>query len=384
MNSEELHLSGMPRCSRLAGWFALGALLLCGLGVVQNPAQFYHSWLVAVLFVLSIALGALFLNMVFHLTGAEWSSPVRRLLENLGATLPILFVLTLPLFFGLQELYPWSRAATVAEDHLIQFKTPFLNSSFFIARALIYLSVWTLLALRLRALSLQEDKDSAGQLPARMRKLSAAGVILFGLTVTFAAFDWLMSLDAHWYSTIFGLYVFSGFVVAGLAGVILLSRYLQVRGYLTKTIGIETYHDLGRMLLTFTIFWAYMGVSQYFLIWYGNIPEETIWYQHRWHGSWRAISLILVFGHFMVPFLLLLTRWAKRNLLMLGLLSGWLLVMHGVDLHWLVMPALHAEGLVLSWQDLVSLVGVMASMIWWLGWISSRHPLAPRLAVIKP
>lgn len=378
MNPEELQDTGLSRHSRMAGWLALGALLLCGLGAWFHPAQFYHSWLVALIFGLSIALGALFLNMVFHLTGAEWSLPIRRLLENLGATLPLLCVLVLPLLAGISELYPWSRAAIAAEDHLIQLKTPFLNPPFFIVRTLIYLGVWTLLALRLRAFSLKAENGVSGEWPARMRKLSAGGVILFGLTVTFAAFDWLMSLDAHWYSTIFGLYLFSGFVVAGLAGVILLARYLQGQGHLTGTVQIETYHDLGRMLLTFTIFWAYMAVSQYFLIWYGNIPEETIWYQHRWHGSWQAVSLLLVFGHFTVPFLLLLTRWAKRNLLVLSLLSGWLLLMHGVDLYWLVMPGLHAEGVVLSWQDLAALVGVMGSMIWYLRRISGRHPLAVR------
>ncbi|HNW58713.1 MAG TPA: hypothetical protein PKI62_03455 [bacterium] len=384
MNAEEQYLSGIPRYSRVAVCIAVIALALSAVGALQNPTQFYHSWLVAVVFGLTIALGALFLNMVFHLTGAQWSLPVRRLLEHLAAILPLLFVLFLPLLGGLHELYEWSHAERMAHDPVVQLKSPFLNAPFFILRALMYLAIWTLLAWRLRHLSLKEDATPTPELASRMRKLSAAGTILFALTVTFAAFDWLMSLDARWYSTIFGVYVFSGCVVAGLAAVILLLHFLHSQGHLRTTAGLEVYHDLGRLLLTFMIFWAYMAASQYFLIWYGNIPEETIWYQHRWHGGWRAVSLLLVFGHFAIPFPILLTRWAKRNVRVLSLCAAWLLLMHWVDLNWLVMPTLHAEGFALSWQDLAALLGILASSLGYLGWLLQRHALAPRAAAAPP
>jgi hypothetical protein len=380
MKSEEYHFTESPNQVRWLGLLGLLLLLLSGIGLERNSAQFFYSWLVGLIFFLSIALGALFLNMVFHLTGASWSLPFRRLLENLAATQPLILLLFLPILFGLHDLYHWSHSEVAAQDHLLHMKTPFLNAPFFILRSLFYFAVWIFLSLRLRRLSLLEDGGVNRDVAGRMRRTSAYGSILFAITLTFAAFDWVMSLDAHWYSTIFGLYLFSGCVVAGLAAIILLARYLQIKGHLRQAIGREQYHDLGRLLFAFTVFWAYMAVSQYFLIWYGNIPEETIWYQHRWHGSWKAISLILVFGHFMVPFLVLLTRRAKRNLLVLAGFSGWLLVMHWIDLQWLVMPTLHKEGFQITWLDGVTLIGMAGVFIFYVGWLLEKHALAPRRA----
>jgi len=375
MKPAEYHLTENPRLQRWCGGIGLAALLLCAVGYAANPVQFHHSWLAAFFFVISIALGALIFTMILHLTGATWSVPVRRLFENLAAPMPLFFILFLPVLSGVHELYHWSHGEAVAKDPLLQLKAPYLNQVFFAVRTVIYFAVWTFLACRLRHLSLQQDEGDDHS--ERLRRTSAAGVILFALTLTFAAFDWFMSLDAHWYSTIFGLYIFSGCVVAGLAAVILLARHLQSRGHLVETIGIQQYHDLGKLLFAFTVFWAYMAVSQYFLIWYGNIPEETIWYHHRWHGSWKVVSLLLVFGHFLVPFVLLLTRWAKRNLAVLAGFSIWLLFMHWVDLQWLVMPSLHKEGFVFSWIDGAALAGCAGLYLKYLGWLLRRSALAP-------
>lgn len=375
MKAREYHLAETVPLQRWIGGIALAALLFCSAGLVADPVQFHHSWLTALFFVISIALGALIFTMIFHLTGATWSVPVRRLLENLAAPMPLLFVLFLPVLFGVHSLYHWSHAEAVAGDPLLQLKAPYLNHSFFAVRAFLYFAVWILLALRLRRQSLLQDDGHDHT--AGMRCTSAAGVILFALTLTFASFDWFMSLDAHWYSTIFGLYIFSGCAVAGLAAVILLARHLQSRGHLRETIGMQQYHDLGKLLFAFTVFWAYMAVSQYFLIWYGNIPEETIWYHHRWHGSWKIVSLILVFGHFLIPFMLLLTRWAKRNLAVLAGFSLWLLFMHWLDLQWLVMPSLHKEGFTLSWMDGAALVGCGGLYLWYLGRLLRASALAP-------
>ncbi len=375
MKPPEYHLSENSQLRHWFGGVALAALLLCSLGAATNPGQFHHSWLTALFFVISIALGALVFTMIFHLTGATWSVPVRRLLETLAAPMPLLLILFLPVLLGVRELYHWSHGEEVANDPLLQLKAPYLNQAFFTVRALFYFGIWILIANRLRRLSLQQDEGQDHS--QRLRRNSAAGVILFALTLTFAAFDWFMSLDAHWYSTIFGLYIFSGCAVAGLAAVILLARYLQSRGHLVKTIGIQQYHDLGKLLFAFTVFWAYMAVSQYFLIWYGNIPEETVWYHQRWHGSWKIVSLLLVFGHFLLPFILLLTRWAKRNLAVLSGFSIWLLFMHWVDLQWLVMPSLHAEGYSLSWMDGAALAGCAGLYLYYLGRLLRRSALAP-------
>jgi hypothetical protein len=184
-------------------------------------------------------------------------------------------------------------------------------------------------------------------------------------------------MDAHWYSTIFGVYIFSGCVLAALASLTLIALYLRRKGLLAAFITMEQYQDLGRLLFTFTIFWAYMAFSQYFLIWYGNIPEETVWFQHRWHDGWKTISLLLVFGHFVIPFFLLMMHWSKRNLTMLGFLSLWLLAMHWLDLFWLIMPTRSHHQHLFSWQDPVAFVAIGAIWLWYLSRLGGRYQLVP-------
>jgi hypothetical protein len=200
---------------------------------------------------------------------------------------------------------------------------------------------------------------------AKMKKISAPGMILFALTITFASYDWLMSLDPHWYSTIFGLYVFSGSFLSFMAFLVLIGLALRKKGLLQDIFTVEHYHDIGKFLLGFVIFWAYMAFSQYFLIWYANIPEETIWYLYRWEGSWKILTMTLVFGHFLFPFLILMLRSVKRNFYFMKFMAYWILLMHFVDMYWLVFPTLYVDGFELSWIDVGTFLGIGGIFLWY-------------------
>jgi hypothetical protein len=332
-----------------------------------NPKQFYFSWLVAFSFVTTIALGALFFTMVQHLTGSAWSVTVRRLMENIASTIPAAAVLFIPVAVGLGSIYEWMNPAAVAHDHVLEGKAGYLNQNFFLLRAAVYFVIWSVFALRLLALSTAQDKSGAVRNTRAMTKWSAPGVLLSFLTVTLASFDWLMSLDPHWYSTIFGIYVYSGGAWAFFAVLALVALILRRAGYLERSVHLEHYQDLGKWMFALTIFWAYIAFSQYMLIWYANLPEETIWFRHRLQGSWQAWSALLLVGHFLIPFVLLLNRASKRNLKLLGTVAVWMLLMQFADLYWLVMPSLHPHGVALGWIDLVTLAattGTMGLVFW--------------------
>jgi hypothetical protein len=347
------------------------------IGYYLNPEQFFHSYLVAYEFWLTLALGALFFVMLHHLVSARWSIVLRRLSETIAQIIPFMAVLFIPILIGLPYLYEWSHKESVAADALLRWKSSYLNVIFFIIRAVFYFAVWSYLARRLYKISLEQDKGFKEEQVRKFRLISAPGIIIYGLTVTFAAFDWLMSLDAHWYSTIFGVYIFGGSVVGIIAIIIVLAVYLRQGGILSDCITIEHYHDLGKLLFAFMVFWAYIAFSQYFLIWYANIPEETIWFSHRWVGSWKTLSLLIVFGHFVVPFFILITRGIKRNPLYLGVMALWMLIMHWVDLYWVVLPGLHHEGVLISWIDFAPLLAIGGLCVWYFWRLLSSQPLVP-------
>jgi hypothetical protein len=319
--------------------------------------------------------------MLHHLVGATWSVVLRRIAETEMIILPAMAILFIPIALGLHGLYHWSHPEIVAADELLQKKQAYLNTGFFYIRTVVYFVIWFLLARTLYKTSLKQDDGHKELLLKRMRKISAPGMILFAFTLTFASFDWLMSLDAHWYSTIYGAYVFSGAVVAALCFMTVLLIALRRHGVLKETITVEHYHDLAKLTFAFIIFWAYMSFSQYLLIWYANIPEETAWYHHRWHGSWKTISLIIVFGHFVVPFFFLVTRAAKRNPGLMAVVCLWMLLMHWVDVYWLAMPSLNEQSVPISWIDPAAMLAVGGLFFWWF-W--KRLTAQPLVAVSDP
>ncbi len=358
-------------------WIGVGGLALSAIGIAVDPARFFHSYLVAYMFWTTVGLGALFLVMLHYLVNARWSIVIRRLLEAVMATLPAMAILFIPIAAGIHQLYPWSDASAVARDALLTQKASYLNSVFFLVRASVYFAIWYLLSRSLYRASVAEDNAYDEARRARTRRVAAGGMLLFALTSTFAAFDWLMSLDPHWYSTIYGAYVFAGAVLSILSFAMLVALHLRRKGILADVIGVEHYNDLGKLAFAFTIFWAYMAFSQYFVIWYGNIPEETLWYAHRWVGSWKIASLLLVVGRFALPFLFLMPKTIKRNLPFLAVISVWMLLMQWLDMYWLVMPGQSPEGAGLSWMEPVTMAGVGGIFVWLFWRRLASAPLIP-------
>lgn len=340
----------------------LGMAASLGIGLTSDKEQFFFSYLVAFMFCLSLSLGSLFFTMIQHLVGAQWSVVVRRIAENVMSNFVVLAVLFVPILLGLHELYHWTHTEVVANDHILQSKAPYLNQGFFLARIVVYFLFWIGLSTFFYKRSVAVDQTGDVSLIKLMRAVAAPAVLIYGLSQTFAAFDLLMSLDPHWFSTIFGVYFFAGSAVSTFSLIALLALLLRRAGYLTDVITHEHYHDLGKLMFAFTVFWTYIAFSQYFLIWYANLPEETLWFLHRWEGSWKGVSLLILIGHFILPFAVLMSRHVKRALPILGLMTCWMLFMQFVDIHWMVMPTHHKEGFHISLLDITCMMGVVG--IW--------------------
>jgi hypothetical protein len=381
LREADLQLQCSPAWSRLPLLGAVVAVAGLGLAVALGrgePMFLWRAWLLAALFALSIALGALFFVLIHHATQAGWSVSVRRLAENTTATLPLVGLLFVPLLLQLHALFPWSDANLVAHDPLLAHKHPLLNAPFFVARTVLYFAVWSGLALWFGAQSRRQDATGEHEITRRLRRASAPSLILFALTVTFFSFDWLMALDSHWYSTIFGVYFFSGCLVAGFAFLAIVAIAQLRSGLLTGAVNIEHLHELSKLLFAFGVaFWAYIGFSQYFLIWYGNLPEETSFFTPRLQGSWLAVSASLAVGHFALPFCFLMPRTVKRHPMALLAASLWMLVMQVVDLYWLVMPGLRPASAAPRLVDLLALVGASGAFLAAFGWASRRQALVP-------
>jgi hypothetical protein len=340
-----------------AGCAVLGAAACAMLGA-SNPKQFFFSWLVSFLFFLSLALGGLFFVLIQYATQGGWGIVLRRIGETVFALLPVMAVLFLPLLLGLRDLYSWAVPGAAEHDALLRWKAPYLNVPFFLIRAVIYFAVWSFMALLYYRGSRGQDVTGDPAVSARLRRLAGPAIIVLAVTQTFASIDWIMSLTPHWYSTMFGVYFFAGSFVGFIALLSILAAAMREAGLLETVISPEHLHDMGKLLFAFTSFWAYIAFSQFFLIWYANLPEETIWYRARLEGSWEAVSLLLMAGHFGVPFFYLMGRDVKRRGWTLAVGGVWLLAMHFVDLYWQVMPTLHPEGVRPSPLDVAAFIAV--------------------------
>jgi hypothetical protein len=343
----------------------------------NDPRRWLFSYLVALVFVVTIGIGALAWLMLQHLTRAVWSVVIRRQVENLTRPLPWLALGFLPIALNLPQVYSWADPSRVAAERALARKTAWLNPAFFNGRAAVYLAVWGVLAGLLARISARQDQTVDPQANRRMRGISAWGLALLGLTSSYASFDWLMSLEPHWASAMFGVYLWAGSLVSSLAAMILLILALRGTGWLRKIVTVEHLHDLGKLLFGFVVFWTYIAFCQYFLIWYTNFPEETVWYITRRTGTWNTLSWALCFGHFLVPFFLLLFRSIRRDVFWLGSIAAWVLVFHYLDLYWVVMPTLYPEGAQPDWQDL----SILATLVLAAGAVVARactaRPLVP-------
>ncbi len=315
-----------------------GAALSLGYLSPVARAVWYHSYLVAFTFYLLIALGGLFFVMLHHLARAGWSVVLRRVAEAIAGNLGLMALLFIPLLFGLHTLYEWSHPEAVAHDPVIAAKASYLNPTAFVVRFVVLFVVLGGLTYFLRSRSLRQDAIGDLRLSHGMELASALGMILFAVLSTLAAIDLLMSLNPHWFSTMIGVYFFTDAVLGGLAVLVLLTIWLQRNGQIAPAVNQEHYHDLGKLLFAFVVFWGYIAFSQYMLIWYANMPEETQFYQPRQLGPWAVVSLVLLACHLFIPMAGLLSRHVKRSPKLLALWAAWLLAAQLLDVFWLVMP----------------------------------------------
>jgi hypothetical protein len=356
---------------------ATAAVLACVAGYLQDPARFFRSYTVAFTFTSAIGLGAAFFVMVQFLSGSAWSVVIRRIMENIMITLPVGALLFAPLAFGLKDVYSWMNTEMMQQDAALKGKAAFLSQDFFLLRTLIYFALWSLWIYSIYHQSTKQDTARSAKQMHIASRWSAPGLFLIVVVGSIASFDWLMSIQPKWYSTIFGLYFLAGGVLSFWSVVTLVCLGFRKAGILKDKITMEHYHDLGKWMFSMTAFYTYIAFSQYLLIWYANLPEETIFYRDRAHGGWLYVSLALPIVRFFLPFFSLLSRPAKRNLKVLGLVAAWSLLCEYVDLYWIVMPVHYKTGPVIHWLDFTTLAATVSicALVFWGRF--KRHKMVP-------
>ena len=362
----------------------LAGLAACAAGAFFAPEAFFRGYLFGYIFFAGLTLGCLAIAMLHHLTGGAWGIPIRRPLESGTRTLPLVAVLFLPIAFGMRYLYAWSRPGAASKDPLLAAKAAYLNVPFFLARAVFYFAVWIAIAYFLNRWSLEQDHSGSPATSRKLQLLSAGGLVAYGLTMTFASIDWVMSLEPHWFSTMYGVLYIAGQALNALAFVtaalVLLSRQKPLAGFVRAS----HYHDLGKLLLAFVMFWSYVAFSQYLIIWAGNLPEEIPWYLRRLHGGWGWIGVALIALHFALPFLLLLPEGANRNARVLVSVATLVVLMRFVDVYWLVRPVFTQAAasptstrFSVSWLDLAAPFAIGGLWLAVYLWQLEERPLLP-------
>jgi hypothetical protein len=363
-------------------------VLACAVGVGLDRGQFMRSYLTAYLFWLNIAAGCLPLLFIHYLAGGRWSYSIRRFLEAGIRTLPLLALLFLPLLMDLPSLYIWARPEVVENDLILQHKEPYLNVTFWVVRAATYFVIWMFLGRLALTWGAESEAKRNIALARPLRGLGAIGLGLFALTTTFASIDWVMALDPHWFSTVFGMHYGVGQMMAALSLCIICVALLRGRDEsLAKAVQTQQTNDHGNFLLAFVMFWAYLAFSQFLIIWSGNIREEVPWYLHRLDAGWQTMSIALLVLHFAVPFLFLLSPKLKQNPRQLARLAAWMLAMRFVDLYWHVAPTFSEHGIHVHWLDAATFAAVGGIWVWAYFKVVGRHslvsPFDPRLEHIK-
>jgi len=363
---------GVGRLQRRALVVGLAALALCIIGAFISPAQFFRSYLLGYLFWAGVTLGCLAILMLQHLSGGAWGMVIRRMLESGSRTLPLMALLFVPLIPGIRQLYGWARP-----DNSIPHQAAYLNVPFFLFRAVLYFGAWLSMAYFLNRWSREQDRTGDLRLARRLRMLSGPGLVLYGLTATFAAIDWVMSLEPQWSSSIFGILIIGGQALSAMAFIIAVAVLLAQHEPLSGVLLPGHFHDLGKLLLAFVMLWAYFAFSQLLIVWSGNLPEEIPWYLHRLHGGWGWVGVLLILFHFALPFVLLLSRDLKRNARALALLAVAVIFMRLVDLFWLTAPEFWPGRFHLHWMDIAAPVGIGGVWLAVFAWQLRGWPLLP-------
>jgi len=346
------------RFSRTALIAAGVGAAFCLLGLLFDGAQVARSWLVAYVFWAGAALGSVALLMINHVTGGAWGVAIRRFLEAMMGMLPALAVLFIPIALGLPALYEWARPEAVAHDPLLQHKHAYLNVPFFLARTVGYFVLWILVSRTLTHWSDAQDATTESRPTERLELVSRGGLLLMGLTMTFASIDWMMSLEPHWYSTIYGVIFMSGSALTAMCLAIVLAAAAYDGTRMPDAVKPDQFADLGRLLLAFTMLWGYFNFSQFLITWSGNLPEEISWYLARMQGGWRYVTIGLVLIQFVLPFVVLLSRNVKRRPATLAAIAVGMLFARLVDVYWMIVPAMHHGAFVVHWLDVAAFLAV--------------------------
>jgi hypothetical protein len=371
--------------SSLAGfrqrWLIVGVVagLLAILGAFLNLDQFLRGYLMGYMWTLGLALGSMALLMTGHMTGGNWWMLNRRIFEAAVGTIPAWAVLFLPILLGMKRLYSWTNHDLVIHDQVLSAKAGYLNTPFWLLRAVIYFVIWIAFAWILRSWSAKQDNDASPAIWQRLKAVSAPGIVIYGLTITFASVDWVMSLDPHWFSTIYGMLFMAGQGLSALAFGVCILALLSSYSPMREVVREDRLHDLGKLILAFTMVWAYFSFSQWLIIWMANLPEEISWYLHRIKNGWQAIALLLIVLQFALPFLLLLSRSLKRDARKLVPVALLIIVMRLVDLFWLVapnpFPGAKEPNFYLHWTYVVVPVALMGLWLALFSWNLSKRPL---------
>lgn len=370
----ETRLSELGKRAALVG---ASALVVSVAGALFSAAPFFRAYLVGFLLVVGVAVGSLAILSLFRLVGGEWGFVTCRPFEAAARTVPWLPLFFLPLVLGAHRLYPWWSPED--SNELLLHKAPYLNPFFFLVRAALYFGLWSFFALQLSKWSREQDKGERAWVN-RLQLLGATGMLVYGLSVTFASVDWVMSLEPEWFSTIYGLLFMMGQLLSALPFIIVVLSFLAHDEPMASKLSSAHFHDLGNLTLAFVLLWAYLAFSQYLIIWSGNLPEEIPWYLHRARGGWSSVGLALVVFHFAIPFFLLLSRKTKKQRERLVWLAGLILLARWVDLFWLVRPA-QTTSLSVHWMDFlvpIALAGL------WLGLYFRELGRAPLLPLSDP
>jgi hypothetical protein len=364
-----------------AGIAGIAGAVLCAVGFFMNPFQFYRSYLWAYIFIVALSVGPLAWLMLQYVTGGAWGLVIRRACEAAARTIPLVAVLFLPILIGIPNLYEWSHPNIVAADPILKHKAPYLNVPFFLIRAAVYLGGWAFLSWFFNRWSDREDREGGTRAHGKMAALAGPGLLFWGFTVTFMAIDWVLSVDPKWFSTIFGLLFIAGQGLTSMAFLITLMVLLSFRKPMSDVLTHRHLHDLGKFLLALVMVWAYFSFSQFLIIWAGNLPEEIPWYLTRLNGGWQYVGLLLVVGHFALPFALLLSRDLKRNFKLLAGIAVFILFMRLVDLYWLIAPDFRKDSFGLSWMDFAAPLALIGL---WLAWFLTQLAKRPLMPIHDP
>jgi hypothetical protein len=356
---------------------ALGLALLLLFGLFSHPTQLFRSYLFAYIFWALVPLGCMGILMLHHMTGGWWGYPLRRILEAGTRTLPLVFVLFLPILAGMTRLYPWAQPDLVANDPILQYKRPYLNPAFFTVRAFVYFAVWILLASLLNKWSSEQDSTGDPRLKEKMTSLSAPGFILWGVMLTLAVIDWVMSLEPHWFSTMYGLLFMVTSGLVGMSFSVMVLRRLSDQEPLKDCVEPKRFLDIGNLMLAMVMLWTYMAFSQLLIIWSGNLKNEITWYRERVFGRWAPIAVFLLIFHFFFPFFLLLQRGVKRRLHVLSMVAALLFFMTLVDMYWIVVPAYEVFAPRVHALDLLAIIGIGGVWVGGYLWQLKKRPLLP-------